>query len=137
MGGYGTGKTHLAAAIANHRSNVGENVMFITVPDLLDYLRTAFDPKADMTFDKLFNQVRTVPLLVLDDLGTESTKPWAQEKLFQILDHRYVSLLPTVITTAKQLNELPERIVSRLLDQRVCRNIGIVATSYAKRLKRR
>jgi DNA replication protein DnaC len=137
MGGYGTGKTHLAAAIANYRSSLGDNVMFITVPDLLDHLRTAFDPKADVTFDKLFNQVRTVPILVLDDLGTESTKPWAQEKLFQILDHRYVSLLPTVITTAKELQELPERIVSRLLDQRICRNIGIVATSYAKRPKRR
>jgi DNA replication protein DnaC len=136
-GDYGTGKTHLAAAIANYRSSVGENVMFITVPDLLDYLRTAFDPKADMTFDKLFNQVRTVPILVLDDLGTESTKPWAQEKLFQILDHRYISRLPTVMTSAKPPSELPDRLASRLIDNRICRGFKITASSYAKRLKRR
>ena len=137
MGAFGTGKTHLAAAIANYRSSVGDNVMFITAPDLLDYLRTPFDPKADATFDKLFNQVRNVPLLILDDLGTESAKPWAQEKLFQILDHRYVARTPTVVTSAKSMEELPERIKSRLLDQRICRNIGITATSYVKRLKRR
>jgi DNA replication protein DnaC len=136
-GDYGTGKTHLAAAIANYLSTVGDNVMFITVPDLLDHLRRAFDPKADVTFDKLFNQVRTVPILVLDDLGTESTKPWAQEKLFQILDHRYISMLPTVMTSAKHLADLPDRIASRLIDSRICYGFRITATSYAKRLKRR
>lgn len=138
MGLYGCGKTHLAAAITNYRlERYGEANMLITVPDLLDHLRTAFDPKVDATFDKLFHQVRNVPLLVLDDLGTESTKPWAQEKLFQILDHRYVSRLPTVITTSKKMNELNARIVSRLLDHRVCRNIAITAKSYALRMKRK
>jgi DNA replication protein DnaC len=137
MGAFGSGKTHLAAAIANYRREHGEEVLFMTVPDLLDYLRTTFAPDADTTFDKIFNQVRNVPLLVLDDLGTESAKPWAQEKLFQILDYRYVARMETVLTSAKKMHELNERIVSRLLDHRICRNIAINIQSYAKRMKRR
>lgn len=137
-GGFGTGKTHLAAAIANHRRNLQpEGVMFLTVPDLLDYLRNTFGPDSPVTFDKRFDQVRNVPFLVLDDLGTESAKPWAQEKLFQILDYRYVARIPTVITTAKPITEINERIVSRLIDSRICKTIEITIPSYANRLKRR
>jgi DNA replication protein DnaC len=135
-GEFGSGKTHLAAAIASYRRDLGEEVMFLTVPDLLDYLRTTFAPDANITFDKLFDQVRNVPLLILDDMGTEATKPWAQEKLFQILDYRYVGRLPTVITTAKSMNEINPRIVSRLQDQRICRIININVQSHALRMKR-
>lgn len=135
-GEFGSGKTHLAAAIANYRRDLGEEVMFLTVPDLLDYLRTTFAPDANISFDRLLNQIRNVPLLVLDDMGTEAAKPWAQEKLFQILDYRYVGKLPTVITTAKEMHEINPRIVSRLIDQRVCRIIEIKIQSYALRMKR-
>ncbi len=41
LGGYGSGKTHLAAAIANHHVALGRPAMFVVVPDLLDYLRGA------------------------------------------------------------------------------------------------
>jgi DNA replication protein DnaC len=135
-GEFGSGKTHLAAAIANYRRDLGEDVMFLTAPDLLDYLRTTFAPDTNITFDRLFNQVRNVPLLVLDDMGTETAKPWSQEKLFQILDYRYVGRLPTVMTTAKDMPELNQRIVSRLLDQRICRIININIQAYAQRMKR-
>lgn len=135
-GDYGSGKTHLAAAIANERRNQGDEVLFLTVPDLLDYLRTTFAPDATTTFDRLFDRVRNVPLLVLDDLGTESDKPWAQEKLFQILDYRYVGRLPTIITTSNDLGKVNPRIVSRLIDPRICRTVEITVHSYAQRLKR-
>ena len=137
MGNFGSGKTHLAASIANYRRMLGDDVLFMPVPDLLDYLRTTFDPKTDMTYDKLFNQIRNAQLLVLDDLGTESAKPWAQEKLFQILDYRYVGRKPTVITTAKKFEEINQRLVSRLIDSRVCRNIALTIPAYAQRIKRR
>ena len=38
-------------------------------------------------YDVLFEQVKNVPLLVLDDMGAHSTTPWAQEKLYQVLNH--------------------------------------------------
>ena len=43
-------------------------------------------------------EIRTASLLILDDLGAHSSTPWAQEKLFQIFNHRYNARLPTVIT---------------------------------------
>ncbi len=84
MGGFGTGKTHLAAAIVNHRLSIGEPGVFIVVPDLLDHLRNTFNPSNETSYDDEFESVRTAPLLVCDDLGTQQTTPWAQEKLFQI-----------------------------------------------------
>ena len=63
--------------------------MFIVVPDLLDHLRATFSPTSGATLDRVFEQVRTAPLLILDDLGTESATPWAREKLFQLFNHRY------------------------------------------------
>ena len=100
LGNYGSGKTHLAAAIANVQQERGAQVVFVTVPDLLDYLRVTFSPNSTGSFDRRFQTVRSAPLLVLDDLSTESATAWAKEKLFQLLNHRYVAGLPTVITSS-------------------------------------
>lgn len=116
-GSYGTGKTHLAAAIANFRLENGEPVLFITVPDLLDHLRSAFGPSSEVAYDELFEQVRGAPLLILDDLGAESPTAWAQEKLYQLFGHRHVMRLPTVITTNVEPDSFDPRVRSRLLDQ--------------------
>ncbi len=118
-GGYGCGKTHLAAAVGNYQLQRGNEVIFVTVPDLLDHLRATFNPASDVSYDELFNKVRNVPLLILDDLGTESGSPWAIEKLFQLLDHRYIKRLHTVITTNHDLLEIDGRVRSRLQDGRL------------------
>ncbi|HQA69570.1 MAG TPA: ATP-binding protein, partial [Aggregatilineales bacterium] len=94
-GGYGCGKTHLAAAIANERLERGDKVLFVTAPDLLDHLRTGFGSEEDEGYNERFEEVRDVPLLVLDDLGIESPTPWATEKLYQLLNYRYNAKLPT------------------------------------------
>lgn len=136
-GGYGTGKTHLAAAIAHTQRARGGQVIFVTVPNLLDHLRVSFDPKAGVSFDQRFNLIRSTPLLVLDDLGTENASPWAREKLFQLLDYRYNAVLPTVITTARAVEDLDRRLASRLIDQRRCQIIAIHSVpAYAQRINR-
>jgi DNA replication protein DnaC len=120
MGGYGSGKTHLAAAIANYRARLGDPPLFIMVPDLLDHLRATFSPNSNIAFDRRFDDIRTAPLLVLDDLGTQSMTPWVREKLYQLFNYRYNRELPTVITTADTMNEMDARIRSRLLDAKLC-----------------
>jgi len=129
-GGYGCGKTHLAAAIANRCVERGQPVLFVTVPDLLDHLRATFGPTSVVTYDERFEQVRTAPVLILDDLGTEAPTPWAQEKLFQILNYRYNARLPTVITTNHELEEIPLRIRSRLVDPDLTQVVAILAPDY-------
>ncbi len=129
-GGYGCGKTHLAAAIANEAARHNVQVLFHVVPDLLDHLRSAFAPTSTIQYDELFEGVRTSHLLVLDDLGTESATPWAQEKLFQIINYRYNYQFPTVITTNRRIDTIDERIQSRISDQALCRIVEITASDY-------
>jgi DNA replication protein DnaC len=124
----GCGKTHLAAAIANRQIELGVEVFFTVVPDLLDHLRATFGPGSDVTYDEFFETVKSSPLLILDDLGTQSSTQWAQEKLFQILNHRYTTNLPTVITTNEPILKLDERLRVRLEDRRVTR-VNVVSES--------
>jgi len=130
MGGHGCGKTHLAAAIANHRASSGGASLFVVVPDLLDHLRATYSPSSRVGYDARFAEVRTARLLVLDDLGTESATPWAREKLYQLLNHRYAARLPTVITTAAGLEDIDGRIRTRMLDRRLCTIFEILAGPY-------
>ena len=133
MGTYGTGKTHLAAAIGHYRAAMGDEPIFAVVPDLLDHLRATFSPSSSASYDSVFAQVRTARLLVLDDLGTQSATPWAREKLYQVLNYRYETRLPTVITTSSTLDEIDPRIRSRMLDERVCRVFKIIVPPYKTR----
>ena len=130
MGTYGIGKTHLAASIGNYRHALGESPMFVVVPDLLDHLRSTFSPTSTVSYDSLFEEVRTCRVLILDDLGTQSATPWAKEKLYQIFNYRYNAELPTVITTSMQVEELDPRIRSRMLDKRLCDIIFINVPSF-------
>lgn len=129
-GGYGCGKTHLAAAIANQRLNMGHPVLFINTPDLLDHLRAAYRPGAETGYDERFEQVRNAPMLVLDDLGAQSNTDWAQEKLYQIFNHRYNARLPTIVTTNEELEAIDIRIRSRLADPGLSQIIPIIAPDF-------
>jgi DNA replication protein DnaC len=136
-GKYGCGKTHLAAAIANARMAKGQPAIFVVVPDLLDHLRATFSPTSQVRFDKRFEEVRTAPLLVLDDLGTESASPWAQEKLYQLFNYRYNARLPTIITMAQRISEVDPRLRTRMLDVGRCIVFVIEAPSYRGSPQRR
>ena len=113
-GPSGSGKTHLAVAIANYCIEHGQTTFFIVVADLLDHLRATYSPDNEVSYDELFDQVRQVPVLVLDDLGTQSVTPWAQEKLLQVFNHRFNASLPTVITIRGPLQRLDEALRSRI-----------------------
>jgi DNA replication protein DnaC len=130
MGGFASGKTHLAAAIANYRAGLGDPPLFVMVPDLLDHLRATFSPHSGTTFDRRFDEIRTAALLVLDDLGTQSMTPWVREKLYQLFNYRYNAELPTVITTSDSLDEMDPRIRSRLLDANICSIYAITVPGY-------
>ncbi len=130
-GGYGCGKTHLAAAIANHAVSRGVPTLFITVPDLLDSLRFAFHD-LETTFEKRFAEIRTAHLLILDDFGTQSATAWSQEKIFQIMNYRYINKLPTVVTTHLMLDAFESRVRSRLQDSELVKHLKISAPDYRR-----
>ena len=130
-GPSGAGKTHVAAAIANRCLERGRPALFVVVPDLLDHLRASYRPDSEMGYDALLEQVRLAPVLILDDLGTQSSTAWAQEKLFQILNHRYNAQLPTVVTTNLSIDRIDERLRMRLTDPAISRVYYVEAAARA------
>ncbi|MEE8419141.1 MAG: ATP-binding protein [Dehalococcoidales bacterium] len=130
QGENGCGKTHLAAAIINYRYHENKAALFIVVPDFLDHLRSTFSPESRISYDQYFETVKNAPLLVLDDFGKQTTTPWAQEKLFQVINHRYNAQLPTVITTNCSADELDAPILSRFADPRISTVFSIIAPDY-------
>ncbi|MBA7587998.1 hypothetical protein ES708_30046 [subsurface metagenome] len=124
QGVNGCGKTHLAAAIANYRLKEDKPVKFVVVPDFLDHLRSTFSPESTVTYDQLFEEVKNVPLLILDDLGKQTTTP------YQVINHRYNYRLPTVVTTNCTTDELDSPISSRLVDPQISNFFNITTPDY-------
>jgi DNA replication protein DnaC len=136
IGSNGRGKTHLAAAAINALLARGEPSYFENVPELLDYLRAGYSVQSGEDFERRLAHVKDAPVLVLDDLGAEAGQnaafevSWAQDKLYQILDHRLVGQLPTIVTTNLPLDKLPQRVASRLQDRRAARVIAITTRDW-------
>jgi DNA replication protein DnaC len=135
QGVNGCGKTHLAAAIANHRLAQGKPVLFVVVPDLLDHLRSTFSPDSKISYDEFSEGLKGTPLLILDDFGEQSATPWAQEKLYQLINYRYNARLPMVVTTCLSLDEIETRISSRMVDPRISLVFNITAPDYRGNVK--
>jgi DNA replication protein DnaC len=116
-GTVGTGKTRIAAAVGNYRIDRGEPAVFMVVPELLDHLRAAYSPNSEIGYDDLFESLKNTPLLILDELGVETATPWAREKLYQLINHRYNLRLPTVITMNMDADPIDPRLWSRINDR--------------------
>ena len=136
FGKTGVGKTHLAVAIANTQIDLGNTVFFAFVPELLDYFRYTFDPQSRVTMESILEEVKTTPLLILDDLGQEHNSPWAEEKLYQIFVHRHNFRLPTVITGMEDFAEQSGPIGSRIRDAALGQLVRIEAPDYRIRAPR-
>jgi DNA replication protein DnaC len=130
LGVTGCGKTHLAVAIANYCLKAGKPVKFVVVPDFLDHLRSTFSPESQVSYDQLFEEVKNAPLLILDDFGEQSTTPWAEEKLYQVINYRYNARLATVVTTRLKTDEMDSPILSRFLDHQLSMVFNIMVPDY-------
>ncbi|MDR3601172.1 MAG: ATP-binding protein [Desulfosporosinus sp.] len=107
-GPVGSGKTYLAASIANELMEAQLQVLFLVVPDLLDELRASY--KSEVNEMDLLDTARTIPILILDDLGAHNYTEWTRNRLYSIINYRMNELLPTVITSNLSLDEMEDYI---------------------------
>ena len=107
-GPVGSGKTYLAASIANELIDAQLQVLFLVVPDLLDELRASY--KSEVSELDLLDTARTIPILILDDLGAHNYTEWTRNRLYSIINYRMNELLPTIITSNLSLDEMEDYI---------------------------
>ncbi|NGR86499.1 ATP-binding protein, partial [Staphylococcus aureus] len=86
QGSYGTGKSHLAYAIAKAVKAKGHTVAFMHIPMLMDRIKATYNKNAVETTDELVRLLSDIDLLVLDDMGVENTEH-TLNKLFSIVDN--------------------------------------------------
>lgn len=127
-GPVGTGKTHLTAAIATYvMENFFVPVKFITAVDLFNGLHNFDD-------SRFAEDLKSVDLLVIDDLGKEKITDWRLEKLFEIINARYEDYKPIVITTNYTNSELENRIGAAIYS-RICEMCRLVIMDGEDRRK--
>jgi DNA replication protein DnaC len=141
-GQVGSGKTYLACCIANALLKKGQGVLFAVVPDLLDEIRSTFDPgraSDDPTEFDLVDRARQAPLLVLDDLGAHNYTDWTRNKVYSIINYRLNHRLPVIATTNINPENLEgylgERTTSRLLE--MCRPYRLLVDMDIRAVQRK
>ena len=128
-GGVGNGKTYLCEATAIRLLQRGIFCRVITMADIMRILKSCMgkDPLDD--FNEVFQRYCSSSHLIIDDAGMGgSGSEWEYGQLEEIVQHRYSDQLFNLITTNRDLKELPERIVSRFRDQ----DIGLVVLNEAE-----
>lgn len=132
----GNGKTHLAAAIVNELSKKGYIVVFQSVPELIQRIRSTFNSENKENETQIMRALLECDLLILDDIGAEKTTEWVEEKLFNIIDGRYRKELPTLYTSNLEPKELKHQVGKRSYDRMVETSLTVKneAASYRREI---
>lgn len=133
-GPVGTGKSHLAACIANALIDKGYKVLMTNFATMVNILQSSFDGKQEY-----IDSLNRYSLLVIDDLGVERKTEYMQEQVFNIIDSRDRSGLPMIITTNLTAEELKKpsdigntRIYDRILEK--CHPVEISGKSMRRQV---
>ncbi len=131
-GSWGVGKTHLATATVLRELRNGVQAVRISVPRLLHEIRKqGREKKADIE-----DMAKSIPYLVLDDLGKEKTTDWTEERLFELADARYTAFRAdkghTTCTSNYPLKLLAQKIDGAIVDRirGMCKEVLIEGKSF-------
>lgn len=130
-GAVGTGKSHMAACIANSLIDKGYTVIMTNFATVVNKIQESFEGR-----QKYIDQLTRCTLLIIDDLGAERKTDYMQEHVFNVIDARYRSGKPMIITTNLTTRQLkaPENIEQgRIYDRILERCHPVEVTGYSMR----
>lgn len=108
-GNFGTGKTYLISAMLNELAKKGSKIAIIYFPEFLRSLKASFND--DESYNNTFNYIKKIELLLIDDIGAETTTPWGRDEILgTILQYRMQQQLPTFFTSNLNIKELEEHL---------------------------
>ncbi len=99
MGPSGVGKTHLAVAAVKELIQRGHAGLFCDYRELLKEIQASYNPASESTEMRILEPIRTVEILVLDDLGASKPSDWVRDIVGIVLNARYNESRTTIITT--------------------------------------
>jgi DNA replication protein DnaC len=156
MGPSGVGKTHLAVAALKDLLRRGHQGLFCDYRELLKEIQASYNPASESTEMKILEPIRTIEVLVLDDLGASKPSDWVRDIVGIVLNARYNEKLTTIITTnyvdspatageparlpsgkliaPTREDSLDERIGSRMRSRlfEMCRTVKIVSADFRR-----
>lgn len=112
----GSGKTMSVCALANELLENDYQVRFATSARILQEIRNTYNDKSDYTESQMMTDLKTCELLIIDDFGVEKITDWVREKIYEIINERYLANRPTIFTANSDIKDLPydERITNRI-----------------------
>lgn len=124
-GSEGTGKTHLAVAILNTVLQNGYSALFTTATHAFHQINGCFHKKSEITQEDAYKIYTSPELLVIDDIGIAKDSDNTIQITYGIIYTRYLSNLPTIVTTNYNLEQLKDFIGVQTVD-RLRENSGLM-----------
>lgn len=126
-GNVGTGKTHVAVGLVKLACGLGIEARFLTMADLLGAIKATYDRERTVSHRRggagapgetdLLSELAELPLLALDDLGAENPTPWVCDRLYTLVNRRYLGRRPMIVTSNLSLETLADRLGERTVSR--------------------
>jgi len=134
-GGPGTGKTHLASAIANRLLEDGVSVLYRRTYDLLREIKSTWSKESELDERAVLEKYTGADLLILDEIGVQFGSETEGVLLFDLLDTRYGNLKPTIVISNLGRADLAELLGERLFDRLAETGSAILAFDWKSHRK--
>ena len=110
FGATGAGKTHLSVATAINAVSKNNTALYMLASDVIRSLRNTWAQGSDKTETEVLQQLATVDLLVIDEIGVQFGTESEQNHLFEVINSRILEVKPTILVTNLLLNSPDDNV---------------------------
>lgn len=130
VGKPGTGKTHLAVAIANKILRKGYSALFASVMQATRRVKECYRPGSQKTETDVIRDFASPDLLILDEVGVQFGSETERMIIFEIINERYENLKPTILISNENEDGLKKYIGERVFDRMLENGGGVLVFDW-------